>query len=318
MQSTVYSDILQQIDNGYASLFLGAGSTRNCRLGDTPRGLTGDELAKEILRELNGGTHPGFTGISLMQASEFYVSNHAAARSGLDRMLQKRLADLRPTVGHYLSTAFPWRAIVTTNYNRVTEDAWAEAHASGYSANEIISIKTDADIAQHQGDTKRIRLYKPHGCITTYNLRDHRMVLTSSDYFESERIRGKIFEAIRSVASDCSTIFAGYSLSDYTFKNIFFRLYQELGQWASRSYAITPIDNPTLETWMARSMDENFKTRVLNETFDTFMIRLTLARGKIPAGLKRKTKEMWPMVIQDHPKTLDEIPLEALLNLPEY
>jgi hypothetical protein len=298
--TTDYNGILQQIDAGYAMLFLGAGSTRNCRRPDGKRGLTGDELAAEILAELNNGKDPGLKDVGLMQAAEFYTSVDPGARSKLDRLIQDRLAELRPTVGHYLAATFPWRAVVTTNYNRVAEDAWAEAHASSYAANELLPIRTDADITQHQGDTKSMRLYKPHGCITIQKQQSNRMVLTSLDYFASERIRKGIYESIRSLAKDCSTVFAGYSLTDYTFKNIFYVLYEELGQWANRSYTVGPIKDSVYESWLSQSMLENFKTKVLNESFDTFMIHLTLARGNIHKNLKSKVSELWSEFAKDH------------------
>ncbi|HEX8409547.1 MAG TPA: SIR2 family protein, partial [Thermoanaerobaculia bacterium] len=288
MQADEYSGILQQINKGYAVLFLGAGSTRACRRPDGTRGATGDELAQELLTALNGGADPGIRGVGLMQASEFYTSIDPAARAGLDRLIQDRLGDLRPTVGHYLAASFRWRAVVTTNYNRVAEDAWSEAHSGTYAANELLAIKTDQDIVQHQGDTKRLRLYKAHGCVTVQKQQDNRMVLTSNDYFASERIRKNIYDAIRSLARECSTVFAGYSLADYTFKNIFYTLYEELGQWASRSYTVAPIENPIYEQWLARSMSENFKTTVINASFDEFMMRLAIRRGVIAKNLKAK------------------------------
>jgi hypothetical protein len=299
MPTTDYRQILEQLNDGHAVLFLGAGSTRSCRKPDGKRGVTGDELASDILRELNGGVDPGIKGVSLMQASEFYTSVKDSARAGLDKFVQERLNDLRPTVGHYLSTAFPWQAVVTTNYNRVVEDAWSEAHASSYAANELLPIRTDADITQHQGDTKRMRLYKPHGCLTIQRQMSNRMVLTSLDYFESERIRKNIYDAIRSLTRSCSTVFVGYSLTDYTFRNIFYTLYQELGQWACRSYSVGPITDSTYEKWLRESMQENYKTRVVNESFDTFMVRLTIARGFVNPALKRKVLSMWDEMEQD-------------------
>ena len=317
MKPKDYHGIIHQIDDGYAMLFLGAGSTRSCRRPDGKRGVTGEELADEILMELNGGTKPGFKNPGLMQASEFYTSVSPGARAKLDRMIQDRLGDLRPSLGHYLAAAFPWRAVVTTNYNRVAEDAWAEAHASAYAANELLAIKTDADITQHQGDTKRTRLYKPHGCITIQKQQANRMVLTSLDYFASERIRKGIYEAVRSLAKDCSTVFAGYSLSDYTFKNIFYVLYEELGQWASHSYTVAPISDPTYEEWLSESMQENFKTKVVNETFDTFMVRLTVARGYIHKHLKEKAVQMWPQLEADNPSCIRDLKVGDIEALKE-
>jgi len=312
-----YSAILQQIDDGYAMLFLGSGSTRSCRRNDGARGLTGEELAKELLVKLNGGVDPGLMNITLMQASEFYASMSAGARGALDRFIQERLSDLRPTAGHYIAASFPWRAVVTTNYNRVAEDAWHEAHARGYAANEIIAIKTDADITQHQGDTKRTRLYKPHGCITIQKQQAYRMVLTSNDYFASERIRKNIYDAVRSLAKDCSTIFAGYSLADYTFKNIFYMLYEELGQWTNRSYSVAPLTNVLYEKWLSRSMEENFKTTVINESFDSFMIRLLLARGRVHKNLRHRILELWPDFEEDHPALAGTGLRAQIESLPE-
>jgi hypothetical protein len=312
-----YPDILEQLTASRAMLFLGAGSTRNCRRPDGRRGLTGDELAEEILTKLNDGVDPQLKGVGLTQACEFFTSNKAAARGGLDRLIQERLSDLQPTVGHYLAASFPWRAIITTNYNRVAEDAWGEAHAGGYSANEILAIRTDADIAQHAGDTKRTRLYKPHGCVTIPEQNKNRMVLTSLDYFESEKLRKSIYEAIRALPKDCSTVFVGYSLADYTFRNIFYDLYQKLGQWTARSYSVAPINNPIYESWLTRSMEECFKTSVVNETFDTFMLRLTLARGKIHKNLKRKVLSIWTDVEADNVSHMRGLKKNDIANLPE-
>lgn len=310
-------EILTQLDEGYAMLFLGAGSTRNCRRPDGKRGLTGDELAKEILTTLNGGVDPGLPNIGLTQASEFFTSTKAAARSGLDRLIQDRLSDLKPTVGHYLAASFPWRAVVTTNYNRVIEDAWGEAHAAGYAANEILAIRTDSDISQHSGDTKRTRLYKPHGCVTVQKQQANRMVLTSLDYFESEHIRKSIYESVKALAKDCSTVFIGYSLNDYTFRNIFYTLYQELGQWAARSYSVAPIDSPILEKWLTGSMEECFKTRVVNESFDTFMLRLAIDRGEIHKNLKQKVLGQWAETENDNKNYMRGLQADDIAYLKE-
>lgn len=316
MDTTDCDAILQQVDDRLAMLFLGAGSTRSCRRPDGTRGLTGEELAKELLVKLNHNVDPGLKWVGLMQASEFFASISPGARGALDRFVQERLADLKPTVGHYIAASFHWRAVVTTNYNRVAEDAWGEAHAAGYAADEIIAIRTDADITQHQGDTTRIRLYKPHGCITIQKQQSNRMVLTSNDYFASERIRKNIYEAIRALAKDCSTVFAGYSLADYTFKNIFYTLYEELGQWASRSYTIVPVDSALYEKWLSKSMEENFKTRVINETFDSFMVRLAIAKGHIHKQLKLKILQLWPEFKADNPA--GELKLRrTIVKLPE-
>jgi len=317
MDHSEYFDIHEQLNAGHAMLFLGAGSTRACRRPGGNRGYTGDELAREILKVLNGGIDPQITGVGLTQASEFYTSTKPGARAGLDRLIQDRLSDLQPTIGHYIATSFPWRAVVTTNYNRVAEDAWGEAHAAGYACNELLPIRTDSDIVNHSGDIRRTRLYKPHGCVTIQQQQANRMVLTSLDYFKSEGIRKSIFDAIRSLAKECSTVFVGYSLSDYTFRNIFYTLYEELGQWASRSYSVGPISDPTYERWLMRSMDENYKTRVVNESFDTCMLRLAIAKGSIKKALKEKILSKWTEFEADNHSVVRELNRDMVAGLAE-
>lgn len=292
--SDEYRQILKQIDTGHAMLFLGAGSTAACKKPSGAKGLTGQQLSDEIMKELNDGVPFSFP-VSLTQACEFYAATIASGRAGLDRLVQDRLGDLQPTIGHYIAASFNWRAVVTTNYNRVAEDAWHTANATGFAANQAIAIKTDKDIVQHAGDHKSMRIFKPHGCVTVpmHDQQANRMVLTSQDYFESETIRSQIYTAIRSVAQDCSTTFVGYSLQDFTFRNIFYTLYVKMGAWLNRSFSVGPIRDDKYREWLGRSMQENFKTTVVDETFDTFMLRLACARNKIHPALKAMILAQW-------------------------
>jgi hypothetical protein len=288
----VFDEILEQIRAGSAVLFLGAGSTRNCRKPDGTAGLTGDELAMEIVKKLNGNKLPSFS-VPLTEAAEYYTTWKAAARGGLDKFIQERLRNLQPTIGHYIAATFPWRAIITTNYNQVAEDYWSSAVSEGYAANEILPIRTDDDLMKHAGNTTHTRVYKPHGCITIQKQKQHRMVITSLDYFESERIRPKMYHEIRSLGETCTTLFIGYSMTDYTFRNIFYRLYSDLGEWAVRSFSVSPVAEEQKYQWMARSLDKSFNTTLINDAFDTFMIRLALKQGRLIPQLKQKILDNW-------------------------
>lgn len=294
----VYQELLAQIESGDCILFLGSGSTCNCRRANGDRGLRGDELAKEILMKLNDGHDPGFTS-SLMESAEFFITWKAAAKHGLDKLIQDRLGGLQPTIGHYLATTYPWQAVITTNYNQVAEDCWGAAISEGFAASGILPIRKDDDLDLHAGDKTHTRLYKPHGCITMPDQQKHRMVLSSLDYFESEKIRPRIYSEIRGLSKHCTTLFMGYSMTDYTFRNIYYRLYQELGQWAVRSYSVTPIRPILKYQWMSRSLDKNFNTTVVNDTFDTFMVRLTMSRRRLHATAKRRALELWDQMISD-------------------
>lgn len=297
ISTDAHDQILEQLANGAAILFLGAGSTRNCRNPDGSKGLTGDELATEILQKLNKGKKPKFS-VSLTEAAEYFATWNAGARAALDKFIQERLKNLQPTIGHYIATTFPWRAIITTNYNKVMEDCYTTAVGHNYAANQILPIRTDEDLVKHAGNSTHTRLFKPHGCISVQwqevmEQKNQRMVVTSLDYFESERIRPKMYQAIRALCETCTTVFIGYSMADYTFRNIFYRLYSNLGEWTARSYSIGPVSPDLRFDWMARSLDKSFNTTLINDAFDTFMIRLAVRRGHISPLLKQQILANW-------------------------
>lgn len=315
-QPYVYKQLLQQIDKNAAILFLGSGSTRNCRQANGKRGVTGQELADEILLNLNAGTPPGFQ-VSLTEAAELASAWHPGRRLELDRFVEQRLTNLQPTIGHYIAATFPWRAVITTNYNRVVEDAWGSAHADGYAARDLLVLRTDEEVRRHAGEAARMRLYKPHGCVTIQARGSDRMVLTSQDYFESENVRPRIYEEIRALATDCTTLFMGYSLNDYTFRNIFYELYKQLGSWNARSYSVSPVSPDLRFQWMERSMDHNFNTTLVDDAFDTFMIRLALARGSLPAAAKARVQQQWSNLVTDNGQYGAPLVLADVLALRE-
>jgi hypothetical protein len=293
--SSDYDAILNRLDARHAILFLGAGSTVACSKADGTQGLSGFGLAQAILEELVGGKGvaiPKGLEPTLMESAEYFQANHPGRRSALDEFLQKRLRGLQPTLGHYLATSFPWKAVITTNYNSVAEDTWAEANNHGFAANETVVIRTDEDIAMHAGETTKIRLYKPHGCVNHQGNPQHRMVVTSQDYFLSKDIRKGMYEAIRSLVSSSTTVFVGYSLADYTFRNMYYQLFMDLGDWAHGCYSVAPVSPPQLLAWKSKAM-ASLNTVLLNTSFDIFMLRLALARGTLHKDLKKRVEDSW-------------------------
>lgn len=309
-------EISEQLANKSAILFLGSGSTLFCRRPDGKRGLTAYGLAQEILKETNNGVDldPPFDA-SLMEACEYYTSVKAGSRKGLDTFIQTRLRDLQPTMGHYIACSFPWRAVVTTNFNEVAENAWKTGTNEGFAANEIVTITIDSDLGKYSGDHTRVRLYKPHGCVSVQQQQDNRMVLTSRDYSVSERIRKNIYDEIRYLIRNCTTVFAGYSLNDYTFRNIFYKLYDEMGEWTSQCYSVAPISPALKFEWMSKSMQANFKTTLINLPFDVFMLQLVKHNNKVHPNLRKKITEMWGEMEEDNASWLNGLSQPDFENL---
>lgn len=320
--SDAYEDILRQLESRQAILFLGSGSTVNCRRAtDGAPGLTGHGLAREILKELVDKDGDGTLPIpddkvpTLMEAAEYFQSNHPGRRARLDKFVQARLKGLAPTLGHYLATNFPWKAVITTNYNTVAEDAWREATNQGFAADEVLVIRTDDEISKFAGETTKIRLYKPHGCVDLQMNPKLRMVLTSQDYAHSEHLRRDIYTAIRSLASTNTTVFVGYSLADYTFRNMYYRLFLDLGSWAYQSYAVTPMASELLFKWKFNAMAE-LNTTVLNTTFDVFMLNLVRVRGSLHPKLRHMVEKCWNQVVERDRPYISDLKLKNFTSIP--
>ncbi len=296
---SVYTDLLGQIEKDCIILFLGAGSTAVCKSNEGKRGLTGPQLAAELLKTLNGGTDPGLDKPSLTEASEYFVANHPGRRQALDTYLTERLSPLQPTIGHRIAATFPWTAVITTNYNRVVENAWGEASSHGYAARDIFAIRKDEDLKDYKDDRGNVPLLKPHGCISVQQQPKHKMVITSRDYFESEDLRKGMYARIEELARNNTTLFVGYSLNDYTFRNIYFRLFSNLGEYKMRSYCVGLVGNPTQFRWMSTTFNENFNTTLIDDTFDTFMLRLAKARGTLHGHVRAEVSDRWPEVQAD-------------------
>jgi hypothetical protein len=205
--------------------------------------------------------------------------------------------------------------VITTNFNRVIEDAWSTAHAQGYSRGELIAIRTDEELQRHVPKSGHMRLFKPHGCLSMQMQQKHRMVLTSQDYCESRNIRPHMYKEIDALVRECTTVFAGYSLADYTFRNTFYQKHREMTDWSAESFCVGPVSDPQRYAWQTASMRQLFRTTLINDCFDTFLLRLASKRSKIPKALNDSIETHWAHVIDDNGLWAEGLSLDAIRSL---
>jgi hypothetical protein len=265
-------ELLPEINEGRCILFLGSGSTVAC---ESPwgGGTTGKELAEAIVKKLEGTF-----SASLEEASEFLETKPPRHRSGLDEFIRERLRDLRPTTGHLLLTMFPWRAIVTTNFNQAIEKGYEVARERGLTTRELLPVLTDQDLAKlsHVVDG-RTPLFKPHGCISALGRSDTPLVLTPRDYYLSITKRRAMYDYIKQLAERFCTLFVGYSLTDYNFNNIYYELRGTLQDYVMQSYTVFPVDKQKADHINRVYAQRNIT--LIDDTFDTFMLTLASEAG---------------------------------------
>lgn len=272
--STAIHEMLPEILQGRCMLFMGAGSSAAC---ESPMGggVTGDGLAKAMVAHL--GEDPTEFPTSLAEVSEYLEASLPRHRAELDEFIATRLHDLRPTIAHLLLTMFPWRAIVTTNFNRVIEKGYADARSLGLTDFSCRPILSDEELTGLELDTKEIALLKPHGCISRLGHQNPSLILTYKDYYGSIRKRSTMYERIRELAQSSITLFVGYRLADYNFNNLYYELEATLHGYVPQCYAVLQVP-----AQKARYMERSYAERritLLDDKADTFMLSLADAAG---------------------------------------
>jgi hypothetical protein len=235
--------------------------------------MTGKDLAEAIVKKL-GATFPA----SLEEASEFLETKPPRHRSELDEFIRERLRDLRPTVGHLLLPMFPWRAIVTTNFNQAIENGYEVAREKRLTTRALLPVLTDHDLANlSQIVDVRTPLFKPHGCISALGRSDTPLVLTPRDYYVSIKKRRAMYDHIKQLAERFATLFVGYSLTDYNFNNIYYELHGTLQDYVMQSYTVFPVDKEKADH--IRRVYARRNITLIDDMFDTFMLTLAGEAG---------------------------------------
>lgn len=194
--------LAQTITPNQAVLLLGAGAS-------IPSGApTGAALARYLATRLT----PPPEGDDLAEVSGIYENR--LGRAALVESVRTRLADLKPTGGLLALPDFDWRAIYSTNFDRLVEDAYQGAKR------ELAVIRSNFDFSRSQAQSAH--LYKIHGCLTQ-DVADgshSRMLLTEADYDEVAKYRQALFNSLAQHMMTADTLIVGQSLRDTHLKDL--------------------------------------------------------------------------------------------------
>ena len=267
--SITIEEMLPEIEQGRCILFLGSGSSADCESA-VGGGLTAAGLTQELVRFL--GKDIANFPTTLKEISEIIESCSPRHRAALDDFIHDRLHDLRPTIAHLLLTMFPWRAIVTTNFNQAVETGYAVARERGLTARSCRPVLKDDDLAGLNPVDGEIALFKPHGCISIRGDHDAPLVLTQKDYHLSIQKRQAIYSHIRELAQSHVTLFIGYSLEDYSFNNLYYELQAARQEYMPQSYAVQPLRREKAP-YMTRSYASR-RITLVDDKAEPFMVSL--------------------------------------------
>lgn len=147
-------------------------------------------------------------GFDLAELTEL-IERKTNDRRSLIAAVRSQFAKAAPSGGLVNLPLYDWKAIYTTNYDELVEQAYASRGEPlvVYSSNFDFNVRGRIDAT---------RLYKLHGTLNRdisdgYN---SRLVLTESDYGATQDYREHLYDAFKADLSEANLIIIGHSLAD--------------------------------------------------------------------------------------------------------
>jgi hypothetical protein len=217
-------ELIQEFEAGRVVLFAGAGISTESRqvlkytfydfvaaeLGRAGQDLSFPDLMQELCEKPNGRLRL----LELIRERFRHIHSFPeleASATGFHRTI---------------STFFPLDTIITTNWDTYFEDYC-----------DAIPFVTDDDLAFWESDQRKV--LKIHGSINNYGS----IVATDSDYGECvQRLStGLVGGILKMMLATKTVVFAGYSLNDFDFQNIFGFVKQQMQGLHRTAYVVNPF-----------------------------------------------------------------------------
>jgi len=209
------SEFTNQIQEGRCTLFLGAGASQEA--GAPSANQLGKAIACRLLGEKR-------LSIDLARAVSLAVA-HTGNRRDVEEFVTSQIRHLKPSPSHLKIPWYPWRAIVTTNYDTLIEQAYQRETAAFQELTSILRVEDLPKIgsaAQHC-----LPLLKPHGCLS----RPESMVLGLEELHKARQERSLLFRHVETLHVLGPVIYVGYSLQDVHILDMIYDLNERLGQY---------------------------------------------------------------------------------------
>jgi len=299
-------NLVNQVRQGRAVLFLGAGASLGAQTPDGREPPLGDELRDRIAEQFLTGD---YSSESLAWVSELAIS--ATDLYEVQDFIANQFRELRPADYHLLIPTFRWRGIATTNYDRVVETAYSICSGR---VQTIVPFLSNMDrVDEKLRSPSSVALLKLHGCIThTHDLRLP-LILTIDQYATYRDERTRLFQMLEEWGSENTIIFVGHKLQDVNLRGIILDLSQRIPS-RPRYFLVRPnVNDVERDFWSKKNIS------VLDGTFDDLLRALDTAIAKAMRPLAAKLEADHPIrlhfVVKDKPSPAL---LEFLANDFEY
>jgi hypothetical protein len=187
-----------------STIFFGAGSSLPSHAASI----------SEIIAHLSKTYGQSSDGFTLAELSEL-IDQKTKDRQRMISEVRSLFSKIRPTGGLLNIPLYEWKALYTTNYDELIEEAYKRAEKSliVYSSNFDFTLR---------GNPVSTKLFKLHGTISkdTSSGDNARLILTSTDYNFTEEYREKLYDRFKADLRDSSLVIIGHSLADPDIKAV--------------------------------------------------------------------------------------------------
>lgn len=285
--NAVPEGILQNIAQGRAVLFLGAGASYGCKSSDGKQTApTGTDLAGHIADRFLSARR---RNDALAKVADLAVSQHSLL--DVQIFVKSLLEELEPQEFHQIIPAFKWKAIVTTNYDCIIEKAYSKAKKR---LQNLVPIIANGDLRLLESSNNPVPLIKIHGCITRATDTALPLVLANEQYAKYENGRERLVTQFRELGKDHPIIFCGYNIGDPHISQILYSLEAGFRDRPLYFAANPALDDLDTDYWA------NYKMGVSAATFSEFLAqidtKISAARRALGSVLTNSSGSLSPWI----------------------
>lgn len=236
-------NISSRVIEGKVALVLGSGASVGATLPEGRKILLGDDLKNLLCTQFLSGS---FKDYDLKHVSDMAISN--SSLFDVQDFIRSYFQDIVPAKFHLRIPNYKWRAIFTTNYDRLIEACYEQNTAKIQTPELILTNDDRFDATRTNSDL--VPLVKLHGCITRTRDEKIPLILTVDQYNDSlEQGRDRLFKMLYDIAYENTIVFVGHSLQDHNLRAVMGKLQKEAPH-GQRHYLLRPgIEEVETKFW---------------------------------------------------------------------
>ena len=257
--TSVPATLIESMRHQRVILFLGAGASMESLNADGKSPPSALQLRQLLGQKFFGEPMDDY---DLTFLSEMAIQAHGQVL--VFEYIKEILASFQPAPAHFLIPSFRWRAIATTNYDTLVDDAYAR---STDRLQTIVPFVKDSEPIEErlQRTDHPLQYLKLHGCLNHLHDRDIPLILSHEHYANYDTHRKHLYSRLRSWAHESTFVFCGYKLGDAHIRKLIYELAAE-GVKRPTWFLVTPNVAKYEETFWT-----TLNVQIISETFGDFM-----------------------------------------------